>query len=86
MANWKYKIELGRVMDEMCDKHDLSRFEEELPQEVKDAISAELAKAPPLARFAKRIKGAKSIAEGNRILNDMFDVADEKRVWTGGVY
>ena len=86
MAIWKYKIELGRVMDEMSDKFDFSRLEEDCPQEVKEAIAVEISKAPPLARFAKKVKSVKSNAEMNRVLDSIYDVADDELVWTGGIY
>lgn len=81
--NWRYKIELRKVLSDMADQHDLERVEEPCPEEVKTAIATEIEKALPLHRFAKQIRQAKSIAAVNRILNKIYDEADQSAVWCG---
>jgi hypothetical protein len=81
--NWRYKIELMKVLRNMSDKHDLECVEEPCPEEVKTAIVTEIEKAPPLRRFTKQIRQAKSIAAVNRILNRIYDEADQSAVWCG---
>jgi hypothetical protein len=70
MANWRYKIELNKVLTEMSEKHDLERHEEPCLKEVKEALANEIGKAWPLKRFCEKILKAKSIAEVNRILEN----------------
>ena len=67
----------------MGEKHDLSILEDPCPDEVKDAIAAELAKSASLAHFSGRIRKAKSIAAVNRVLAAVFDEADRMHVWCG---
>jgi hypothetical protein len=60
----------------MCrcaEEHDLTHIEEDCPEEVKEAIAIEIVKAWPLKRFAQTIRQAKSIAEVNRILKNIYD-------------
>jgi len=83
MANWRYKINLNGVLSKMNGKHDLTLVEEPCPQEVKDAIIAEIEKAPPLQLFVGRIKRATSIAAVNRALSAIFEEADYSLVWCG---
>lgn len=83
MANWKYKIDLNKVISEMSDKHDLSYVEEDCPQEVKDAIAGEIRKAEPISYLAGRILNCKSIAAVNRALGRVFEEADRRLVWCG---
>lgn len=83
MARWLYTIDLSGVLNKVGESYDLTRFEEDCPDDVKEAIAAEVEKAPPLARFAELFRNAKSIAEVNRVLNDVYDVADRQRVWCG---
>ncbi len=84
MADWRYRIALNKVIEEMNEKHDLSRQEDPCPQEVLDALSKEVSKAPPLVHFVGRIKRAKTIAALNRILEIVYDEADRFLVWTYG--
>ncbi|MFY4731208.1 hypothetical protein [Nitrospira sp. BLG_2] len=81
--NWRHKIELNQVINQMTDKYDLSRFEKRCPTEVKETLATEVAKAPPLARFADLIRKAKTIAAVNRILENVFNEADYHKVWCG---
>jgi len=83
MANWKYKIELNAVTADMSEKHDLTRHEEDCPEEVKEAIATELEKVQPLEPFASRVRNTKSIAALNRLLSQIYDAADENSVWCG---
>lgn len=83
MAAWRHKIELNKVIREASEKHDLSRFEEPCPEEVKIALAEEVKKAWPLQRFAGYITERKSIAELNRILENLFNAADREKVWCG---
>lgn len=83
MANWRYKIELNKVLTEMSEKHDLERHEEPCPKEVKEALAKELEKAWPLHRFCEKILNAKSIAQVNRILENVWNAADTEGVWCG---
>ena len=82
--SWRHEIELNDALAEADERFDLSRVEEPMPDEVKDLIIAELRKAWPLSRFVKQIQDAKSIAEGNRVLENIFNEADRSRVWCGG--
>ncbi len=83
MAAWRYKIELNKVLTEMSEKHDLECHEEPCPKEVKEALAKELEKAWPLKRFCQKILDAKSIAQVNRILENVWNAADTERVWCG---
>lgn len=83
MGHWLHKIELRKVLDEMCDRHDLTRAEDDCPEEVKEAIAKELEKAPPLAHFAGQFRRCRAIAAVNRLLEKMYDEADRTRVWCG---
>jgi hypothetical protein len=83
MPRWDYQIELNKVIQEIDNEYDLSCHEEECPKEALDKIAKELTKAPPLVRFAGRVQQAQTIAELNRILEQVFDKADECRVWCG---
>ena len=83
MTDWRYKIELCAVLGKCNEEHDLSRFEEPCPAEVREAVAKEITKALPLVRFAKQVRAVKSIAEFNRVLARIYDEADEKLVWCG---
>ena len=83
MAQWIEKIELNGVLGKAGEKFDLSRAEEDCPDEVKNDLAAEVAKSIWLSRFSGRLRGARSIAEVNRILEQVFDEADRHRVWCG---
>ena len=80
---WRYKIDLAGVLQQCADKYDLTRVEEPCPDEVKQLIVTEIAKAPPLKRFVRSIQTAKAIAELNRVLEKIYDAADFERVWCG---
>ncbi|RJQ30326.1 hypothetical protein C4565_00650 [Candidatus Parcubacteria bacterium] len=83
MANWKHNIELNKVINQASEEHDLTRFEEDCPEEVKEAIAREIEKAWPLSHHAKEIRAVKSIAALNRRLVLVFDDADYHKVWCG---
>ncbi len=83
MAEWQHRINLAGVLSAMGEKHDLSRVEEDCPEEVKEALAVEIRKAPPISHFAGRIKRAKSIAAVNRALAALYDDADRWKVWCG---
>ena len=83
MTNWIQKIELNQVLAQMSEKHDLSFVEKPCPDEVKEAIASEIAKADCLAIYAGRIRRAGSIAAVNRALETVFDVADRNLIWCG---
>jgi hypothetical protein len=83
MVQWLFKIELNHVIYKCNEDYDLSHFEEPCPNEVKEAIATEVEKAYPLQRFAKRVRNCKTIAALNRILDDIFDIADRELVWCG---
>lgn len=85
MANWKHRIQLNEVLEKVNDEYDLSEFERPCPAKVKAMLAAEVEKAPPLRGFAPVIQKAKTIAELNRVLARVFDVADEQLVWCGGM-
>jgi hypothetical protein len=80
---WRYKIDLANVLIECAEKHDMSRVEEDCPEEVKEMIIQEISKASPLKRFAKPIQDCKSIAALNRVLEQIYDESDFSRVWCG---
>ena len=79
MSRWQYKIDLGSILAEF----DLSRGEEDCPAELKEAIAAELAKAPPLVKFVELVKRRKTIADLIRLLEGIYDEADATGVWCG---
>ena len=81
--NWRHKIELNAVLAKTSEDFDLERVEEDCPEEVKKLLSEEVKKAWPLARFAPKIMNAKSIAEVNRILENVYNEADRRAVWCG---
>jgi hypothetical protein len=83
MTEWRHKINLAGVMFKCAEEHDLAHVEEDCPEEVKEAIATEIVKAWPLKRFAQTIRQAKSIAEVNRILENIYDEADRSSVWCG---
>jgi hypothetical protein len=80
---WLYRIDLAGVMLQCAEKHDLTRVEEDCPEDVKELIAVEISKADPLKRFAESVRNSKSIAELNRILQKIYDEADFRRVWCG---
>jgi hypothetical protein len=81
MANWRYRIKLGSVLEKCNEKFDLSRHEEDCPEEVRELIATEVSKAMPLHRFSRRVRAVKSIAELNRLLALIYDEADRSLVW-----
>jgi hypothetical protein len=83
MPNWTHKIELLKAISAANEAHDLTRVEEPCPAEVLESFAAEVSKAPPLARFAGKLRKCKTIAEVNRTLERVFDAADSSRVWCG---
>ena len=83
MANWRYTIDLHKVLGECEEQYDLEEVEFPCPEPVKTAIVAELDKAPPLRPFCADIKECKSIAAVNRVLDRVFNEADRKLVWCG---
>jgi len=83
MVNWRHRIELNETLERVSDEFDLTRHEEPCPEEVREALAVECEKAPPLQRFGRQIREAKSIAEVNRILDTVYSVADEQLVWCG---
>lgn len=80
---WRYEINLNVVLSELGEEFDLSRHEEFCPEEVRELLAKECEKARPLRRFATPIRDAQSIAEVNRILENVYDVADIQGVWCG---
>ena len=80
---WDYRINLNGVISKMNDKYDLECFEKPCPDEVKTAIAAEIAQAPPLAGWKDDVLQCKTIAELNRLLERILDRADDYRVWCG---
>jgi hypothetical protein len=68
-------------MGGILNQFDLSRAEADCPTELKEAIAAELAKAPPLVKFVELVRRRKSIADLNRLLESIYDEADETGVW-----
>lgn len=83
MANWRYKIELNKVISQVSEDFDLSQFEEPCPENVRVALAEECEKAAPLRRFGRQLRDASSIAEVNRILDSVFSEADQQLVWCG---
>ena len=81
--NWREKIELNAVLDKCNEKYDLSCVELNAPEEVKEWISQEIRKSIWLNRHITPIKNAKTIAELNRILERVFNDADQYKVWCG---
>jgi hypothetical protein len=60
--NWRHEINIHKVLREADEKYDLDFVEEDCPEEVKEALALEVAKAAPLVRFASSFRKAKSIA------------------------
>lgn len=80
MANWRTKINLAGVLRNAPD----GELDEPCEQSVKDAICAELARAPTLNQFCARIRRATTNHRVNKILSDVYGVADATGVWCGG--
>lgn len=83
MAAWRYKIELNPLIQTLSEQYDLTNHEEPCPDEVREQLALEVEKAWPLNMYGKKLRKAKSIAELNRILNNVFDRADLEMVWCG---
>lgn len=83
MANWRHKIELNQVIEDLSEKYNLSCHEEDCPQEVKEGIAKEIEKAWPIKRHADEVRKVKSIAALYRRLDLVFDDADTHLVWCG---
>lgn len=85
MPAWRYTIDLRSAI-EWCDtKYDLTRHEEPCPEECLERLVAEVEKAPTLrSAWPAKIRSCRTIAELNRVLDDLYDSADRSRVWTGG--
>lgn len=81
--NWRETIELNPVISEMSEKYDLDHVENDCPEEVKEKLAGEVEKSWTLKRFAPKLLKAKSIAEVNRILGNVFNEADRSKVWCG---
>lgn len=81
--NWREKIELNQVVSKMSEKYNLGNYEEPCPKEVKEELAKEIEKSFALSRFAAKIRSSKSIAAVNRILENVFNEADVKKVWCG---
>jgi len=82
-VNWRYTIDLAGAMRQSIDDFDLTRLEEPCPAAVLGRLADEVEKAPPLSHFGTRLRAAKSIAEVNRLLIEVYDRADDTRVWCG---
>lgn len=80
---WLYKIELNAAIRANDEEFDLSRHEEPCPPAALERLAAEVEKAQPIAHIAPAIREAKSIAEVNRLLAEVYDVADRRSVWCG---
>lgn len=83
MPHWAEKIELNKAISLANDRHDLSRHEEQVPDEVKALLNAELGKSLILCHFVQRVNACKSIAALNREIAKIYDQADQHRVWCG---
>jgi hypothetical protein len=83
MANWRYKIQLNKVLADLDKDYDFSRLEEDCPPEAKEKIAQEIEKALPLNHLAGRVRNAKSIAALNRALEAVYNEADRTLVWCG---
>ena len=83
MARWRESIELNKVVASVSDEFDLTRLEEDCPEEAKSRLAAEVEKSSWLRRHGKRLREARSIAEVNRILESVFEDADRHLIWCG---
>lgn len=81
--NWKYQIGLNKAIDLCNDKFDMTKHEEQCPEEVKDILIAELKKAWPLEGYIDKVRKVQSIVELNRVLDHIYDRADQMKVWCG---
>lgn len=79
MANWKYEIDIKTILN----KGDELEDSDPVPQALKEELAAELRKAPPLFHLARRMEGVRTVAGLNRVLEEVYDLADYKRVWLG---
>lgn len=82
MANWRYKIELRALLHKASEQYDFND-DDDVPEEVKEAVAQELLKAPPLREFADQVRDAVTVADLDDILRDVYDMADFERVWCG---
>lgn len=83
MANWKQKINLNQILEQLSEEFDLSEVERPCPTVVKNKIANEVERVTVLKPFGKQIRKSRSIAAVNRILEQVFQVADENLVWCG---
>lgn len=83
MTTWISTIELNPLINSLSLKYDLDREEEPAPEEVRIALSKEVSKSIFLIDFSIPLLEAKSIAELNRILNQVYDEADRRKIWCG---
>lgn len=84
MANWRWKIGLNQAISKNSKEFDLTRHEEPCPKIALKRLADEVAKAPPLAHFSRRFLRCKSIAEANRVLDEVYNEADVALVWCAG--
>lgn len=80
---WREKIQLGKAICKINEKFDLSRHEDLCPDEAKELLAKVVEKSIWLKRFSANFRGAKSIAEVNRIIEQVYNRADQHRVWCG---
>jgi len=81
MANWKHKIELNTIIRKVEDL-DLED-DDNVPDDIKNEIMAELNKVEPLKTYADEISMVDTVAEVDYILEDAYLAADIHRIWCG---
>lgn len=84
MAYWKHRIDLIKVINNMDDKYDLKDDDTDCPDEVKKAIVDELIKVPVVFDlYLPMVIDAVTVKDLNVVLDDIYDQADNERVWCG---
>jgi hypothetical protein len=85
VAKWRYHIDIRGAIERA---QDLDDFEAQ-KQTIKKAVERGAKSLPEddseqLQDFADLIGWAENVEEVDAVLNDLFDYADEARIWTGG--
>ena len=79
MSQWVEKIDIRGILKEYEPQDD----DEEAPDDVKERLAAEVRKSRHLAYMADRFTDCYSIADIDDVLEEVYQVADARRVWTG---
>lgn len=82
-VKWNYRIDLNGVVQQLNEELDWKDQEAVCPAVAKERICEEIKKAPPLTGLCGRVMEAESVADLNRVLELIYELADQQRVWCG---